>query len=99
MTICLKVCVDGVYGPHTASILQYGSYTEDYKEKTDKSESMIVHIFYTPDQMKVHMANIPEGGALLAPHTFIVLREEKSVRTVSSSENSLFRKCAALPFG
>lgn len=88
--------MDGVYGPHTASIVQYGSYAEDYKEKTDKSESRIVHIIYTPDQMKVHTTNILGGGA---PHLYSAERRKISVRTVSSSENSLFRKCAVLPFG
>ena len=84
----------GVYGPHTASIIQYGSYTEDYKEKTDKSESRIVHIIYTPDQMQVHTANILEGGALLVPHTFIVLREEKSLLEQFPPQRTVFLESA-----
>lgn len=94
MTICLNICVNGVYGPHTASILQSGSYT-------DKSESSIVHIIYTPGQMKVHIHGQHSRGRSLvgAPYLYSAERRKSSVTTVSSSENSLFRKYAALPFG
>lgn len=82
MTICLNVCENGVYDrPYTTSILQYGPYTKDYKEKTDSSGSRTVHIIYISDQMQVHMANIPAGRSFVStPYLYSAKRRKTSIK-------------------
>lgn len=71
------------------------------KRKLTKSESSMVLVIYTPDQMTVHIHGQHSRGRSLVgtPYLYSAERRKIFVRTVFSSENSLFRKCSALPFG